>query len=91
MLAAGNTSKGCSKEPSTWTKTTFTTESVAEQGTSSQQEDVDKDLCDKDRTEDQNYEQAQYRGGNESDYSSFNISIIRGSSSTEVVSGMLQP
>ena len=49
-----NEGKSSSRAAKTSTKTTFTLESKSEQGTSSEQQEVDEDLCEKDTREDRN-------------------------------------
>ena len=49
-----NKGKGSARAPKTSTKTTFTSESATEQGTLSQQQEVDKDSGNKNTTEERN-------------------------------------
>ena len=68
-----NKGNGSGRAPKTSTKTTFTTKSATEQGTSLQQEG-DKDSDDQDSGEERNNQQGQYTGGNDADNSGLDSS-----------------
>ena len=85
-----NKYQGSGKSPETSTKTTFTSEAATEQGTLSQQQEVDKNSGDKNTREDRNNQQGECTSGNDFvDSRSDSCSDSR-SSSTSSVKSMLQ-
>ena len=83
--------KGSSRAPKTSTKTTFTNQSATKQGTSLQQQEVDKDSSVKDKREDRNNQQGQRTGRDDTDYSGSDTSSDSGSSSTSSIRSILCP
>ena len=73
----------------TSTNTTFTSESATQQGTSSQQQEGDKDSCDKYTSENSNNKQGQRTGRNDPDDSGLENSKDSGSSSLSSVRSIL--
>ena len=90
MQTPRNKGKSSGRAPQTSTKTTFTTELASEQGTSSQQQEGDKDLGDKNTREDSNNQQREHTGGNDQDDSGSDSSSNSGSSSASSVKSILR-
>ena len=85
-----NKGKGSGRVPKMSTKITFTTKSVTKQGSSVQQQEVDKDSRDMDTREDRNNQQGQRTGGNDVADSGSDTSRHRGSSSSSSMRRILQ-